>query len=124
MEEDLQQTIAGGRLRWYRTWIENGREVATEDGVELPPPELRRRLLDRDGTWELFVPGAKPAVVAHILAPLLELDRRAIVTLLRQRPGVAYVGTNHEVEWLHRALTVAGIASEKRRAENTVTGQP
>ena len=119
MEEDVQQTIVQGRLRWYRRFLDHGHEVAVEDGVEFPPEDLRRRIMERDGVWELVVPTASAATVAHQLGQLPEVDARQILANMRRQPGVPYIGTETEVEWLQLALAKADIDSKKRKYQET-----
>jgi hypothetical protein len=86
-----------------------------EDGVGFPPARIREALIAAQGEWELTVDECDKVSVVRILKPMLELDSRGAMELWRKLPGVVYVGTKREVEWLRGALVEGGFECRASR---------
>lgn len=117
--EEVGQTFIDGRLRWYRSGVGANRIPFEEDGVGLPPEDIRRRLIDEGGEWVVIVsePVDKPAVVGVVRAAM-QLNMAAAAKLLKSLPGVIYTGTKIEADWLRVQLLEVGAIVEIRRSES------
>ncbi len=111
------QTIIDGVLRWYRSGLAEDGSPFEEDGIGLPPDDIRCHLLEQDGEWDLLADkSASKSVVVRVMREAMELDMAAAAELLKSLP-VVYRGTQTEAEWIGAKLREQGISSKIRLNE-------
>lgn len=105
------QSAKRGILRWSASCVCPGCDQQQElDGIGLPPPELRSRILAQDGVQVLTVePGTHPRVALRQLQKVLCLSDEAVASLTPRIPGAVLAGTPYEMEWLVGVLRARGI---------------
>lgn len=113
----IGQRIVGSDLAWFRSTRCSSRDYATEeDGEGLPPDEIRRELLQKDGRWELVVADAdKAARAAQVLREQLDMDLRSAAAVMKAIPGPVWSGTQVEARWLAGLLEARGVASKVQK---------
>lgn len=111
--ETVGQSLIDGKLRWFRR-VTAGDSVTEEDGVGFAPDCIRRALLEREGKWELVVLSGNRLKIVKKLRLRLGLDLLSASSVLKLMPGVVYVGTLTEAEWLAQSLVSEGATCSIR----------
>jgi hypothetical protein len=106
----LGQTIVSNQLRWYRSISCPSCGHIEEDGVGVPPKELRDRLLKEGGRWKLVANGPHKAAPIKVVRSALGLSGEA-ASAFRLFP-VLYIGTKTEAEWLKARMDASNLASQ------------
>jgi hypothetical protein len=94
------ENLIDGELRWHASRREGGVPVE-EDGVGIPPEQVRRRLIQESGEWETVltsVPERNKA--AHLLREKLNLSLAQAVERTQTMPIVVFKGTRVEAQWV------------------------
>lgn len=115
IESTSGQSIIDGTLRWHRSGVATNGSPFEEDGLGLPPDDVRCQLIERDGEWEVLVDDSvNKAAVVRVLRETMKVDMVAAAKLLKNLPGVVYTGTKTEAEWICAKLIERGVPSETR----------
>jgi hypothetical protein len=105
------QTIAGGKLRWYRSISCPTSGSTEEDGVGGGPIDLRTELLRSKGTWSVRIIGAGKAKSVKTAKQLFSLSNDDASFLLQSYPSLQ-IGTKAEADWLVQKLASEGVTGQ------------
>ncbi len=117
------QVVAGGKLRWSRSTRCPGCGCLEEDGIGLPPGEIRAILLERDGEWQLLVDGTARVVAVKVVRKAMEMPVEQAFRLLKST-GAVFRGTKTEAVWMRSLMADAGVNAAVERVDSRITEEP
>ncbi len=103
----IGQSFAPGELVWSESFHCPSCGCATEaDDCGFPPPEIRDVLITAHGLWGLHIDltGSARISACKILHCDLNTDFGDVPAMKSRIPGIVYVGTKTEMEWLRSRL--------------------
>jgi ribosomal protein L7/L12 len=93
------------------------------DDYGFPPNEIRQKIIDEEGEWELIIDPAKlknKAEALKVLRQALNLSIEEISKLFKNMPNIIS-GTKIEIQWLRQLLSNKGIESSiERKVRSTL----
>ena len=103
------QKSCGGHLYWFESIHCQGCGLAQEaDGEGVPPENIRRRILEAEGEWNLLIPAPRSTQrIAGILRQLLDCSLAQALAKAKSAAPVA-TGTKAEMSWMADSLSAAG----------------
>lgn len=102
------ETVVSGRLRWYRSTSCPDCGNVEEDGIGMPPEEVRKLILNEGGHWDVVAQEANGAAAIKVVKGALNLSNVEAVEQLRSFP-IVFRGTLTEAEWLREKLSASSI---------------
>ena len=103
----IGQSFAPGKLVWSESLHCSACGCAIEaDDSGFPPPEIRDLLIAAHGLWALQVEltGIERISACKILHCDLNTDFADVPVMKNRIPGIVYVGTKTEMQWLQSRL--------------------
>jgi hypothetical protein len=99
-----------GSLRWYESVSCAVCGLQREaDGVGFPPDEIRQRIADSSGLWEVrLLELSSKAMAAKVIRDALSMKVRDALEVFSKQSGIVYVGTFEEANWIAGLLSEAG----------------
>jgi hypothetical protein len=105
LSESVGQHHTDGKLMWSRSifcshCLDYGLE---EDGLHLPPHDIRERLMDEDGIWTFAIHTSSSderVKSMQILRNALALTISDVSAIRNLLPGKVFSGTKTEMVWL------------------------
>ena len=117
----VNQTIVNSKLKWYLSSICNDCNSAVEmDDFGFPPPEIRQKILEEEGEWELKANSAElknKVKIIKVLRKALNLSIKDASTFLKNLPNIIN-GTKVEMQWLKELLLDNNIQSFIKKTYN------
>ena len=110
----IGQSFAPGVLVWSESLHCSMCGCAIEaDDHGFPPPEIRDAIITAHGLWGLHVDltGSERISACKILHCDLNTDFADVPAMKNRIPGIVYVGTQTEMQWLQSRLAEFGFAS-------------
>ena len=112
---DCNQTFIDGPLRWCCSsrCSECGSAIESDD-IGFPPDEIRQRILESDGCWEVLMTHKSNlnGKLVAVLRDQLNLTLSEIAERFRNVPGVIFSGTRVEAAWIKKLLIEAGTDAD------------
>lgn len=111
----------GNALVWSEaTKCENCGYAIEADDTGFPPPHYRNTILDNEGAWSILITRKADRVpFAKVIRKELSLSLGDAMAMSRAIPGIAWSGTECEVDWIRNALEASGIESQKKKCAET-----
>lgn len=110
-----------GQLMWHASFncFYCG-NVIEEDGIGMPPEDIRKAILSSEGRWtlEVWETGDRATLTIKIIREALQLSRSDAIMLKKKIPGKVLTGTQAEIHRLQQLLEVRDIQSSLSRIEN------
>lgn len=102
----VSQRILRGKLAWSAAMRCSEHNDNVEiDGAGLLPPDLRARVLEKEGTYALVVErDAEPVHTLRQIQMALGLPLSVLTLLKKNMPGPVLSGTKFELNWLRGIL--------------------
>lgn len=107
------QSFVSGNLAWYESFRCPTCGASEEDGTGIAPAWLRDALIEAEGSWGLRVEltGSDRIAACKTLHCDLNTDFDDVSAMLKRIPGIVYVGTRTEMQWLQSRLVEFGFES-------------
>lgn len=93
--------------------------VMEMDDVGLPPEEIREKIMQQCGVWQLIIPDAEYSYKAKLFKALRKTFNLSIQEVSRfSQKNPIYKGTKVETEWYQQLLEYEGINSIVRQNQS------
>ena len=109
----IGQIAESHQLRWSLSYDCQYCDFVMEmDDVGLPPEEIREKIMQQIGVWQLIIPEVEYSNKARLLKALRRIFNLSIQEVSRfSQQNPIYKGTKIEVEWYQKLLEYEGINS-------------